>query len=349
MVSTRRSSALALAFALAACGDDAGGGDAGASVDLAGADLSGGDLASTPSPGLANKYPGDVGIGADPAVVWAENFEEGSIAAMAMRWDQKRTTGMALVADRPAKSGGAMSLELVAGAGNDAVDLFKDLPAHDELWARWYVKYQSKGAWHHSGMWIGGQNPQTKYPNPQAGLKPDGDDRFSVALEPVWDADTGKGRFDFYNYWSSMHTWMSPLTNDGTSYYGNPLVNRKAFTLDETTWVCVEVHIKLNPDPASSVGAVLEVWKNDELMRRYDDTGPMGYWIRDKFCPMDADGPECTMYPAPFSEKLDLRFRTDANLHITTVWPQNYVTDATTARMQLDDLVLATERVGCLR
>ena len=36
--------------------------------------------------GLANKYPGDIGIESDPNVVFVENFEEGSIPAVISRW-----------------------------------------------------------------------------------------------------------------------------------------------------------------------------------------------------------------------------------------------------------------------
>src|SRR2546428_7858222 len=34
-------------------------------------------------PRLADRYPCDQGIAGDPAVVWAENFEEGSVSAVA--------------------------------------------------------------------------------------------------------------------------------------------------------------------------------------------------------------------------------------------------------------------------
>jgi hypothetical protein len=345
-----------LGVALAACGhadelpDGASPGDGAlAAGDLAGVDLAGADLAGAPVGGLADKYPGDVGIGADPAVIWAESFEEGSVGAVAARYDQVRSTGMSLVADRPAKSGGAAALALKAGGANPATDLFKQIPPQEELYARWYVKYAASVPWHHSGVWIGGANPSTSYPNPQAGLRPTGADRFSVSLEPVYGVDTSTPRFDFYNYWSAMHSWMASVTNDGTSYYGNALVHRNDFTVDPGQWVCLEVHVRLNPSAAASSGAVLEAWKNDVLMQRFDDAGPKGYWIRDKFCPQGADGKECTDYPAAFDSTLDLRFRTDGALKITSFWPQNYITDAAEGTMTLDDVVLAKTRVGCLR
>jgi len=54
---------------------------------------------------LADRYPCDRGIAGDPAVVWAENFEEGSVAAVTARYDSHNNdAGMALVADRPPRA-----------------------------------------------------------------------------------------------------------------------------------------------------------------------------------------------------------------------------------------------------
>jgi hypothetical protein len=301
---------------------------------------------------LSDDYPGDVGIGADPAVVWYEGFEAATVAAITARYDDAGGTArMELVADQPAASGGASALALTAGNGVDAVDLYKQLPDHDEWWVRWYVKYEASVAWHHSGVWFGGYNPSMSYPSPQAGLRPDGDDRVSFSIEPVFGVGGASPRFDFYNYWLGMHSWMAPPVNDdGTAYYGNTLVHQNGFTLDEASWVCIEVHVRLNPDPGSAAGAVLEVWKNDARLARFDDTGPMGYWIRDKFCPTGADGTECTDYPAPANEVLDLRFRSVAALALNAFWPQNYITDAgAEGTMTLDQMIVATTRIGCLR
>src|SRR5438094_6769000 len=56
-------------------------------------------------PRLADRYPCDRGIAGDPAVVWAENFEEGSVWAVAAAHnDYKNPGGSAMVPDRPAAS-----------------------------------------------------------------------------------------------------------------------------------------------------------------------------------------------------------------------------------------------------
>jgi hypothetical protein len=304
------------------------------------------------APGIASKYPGDVGIDKDAAVVWAENFEEGSIAAVTARYDDKKNqAGMSLVPDVPGKSGGKASIKWPAGGGGpSATDVYKQLPDHDELYARWYVKYQKGITWHHTGVWIGGYNPASKYPSPQAGLKPDGDDRFSVSLEPVFGIGGASPRLDFYNYWMQMHSWMTQPMGD-MAYYGNALVHQNSFTVDEDQWMCIEVHIKLNTDPTSAAGGVLSVWKNNALVQHYDDKGAVGYWIRDKFCPMGADGKECTDYPPDPSvplAPLNLQYRSSSALKLNAFWPQNYITEGPEGSVQYDDMVVATERVGCL-
>jgi hypothetical protein len=297
---------------------------------------------------LAAEYPGDIDIESDPDVVWFEGFEAGSVAAVTARYEQAQNqAGMTLVSDVPAGSGGAASLRLTAGVSANATDLYKHLPDYEEWYVRWYAKYQANVTWHHSGVWIGGYNPSSDWPSPQAGLKPNGDDRFSVSIEPVYSGPSGK-RFDFYNYWMKMHSWMDVPSGD-TAYYGNGFVHQNAFTIDEGQWVCLEVHVRLNPGASSGAGAVLEVWKNDVLVRRFDDSGPLGYWIRDKFCPTGADGQECTDYPAPADTILDLQLRSTLALKLNAFWPQNYITEGPDGSLQYDHMVVATRRVGCLR
>jgi hypothetical protein len=320
-----------------------------AKVDASSADTSGGD--APPGPGLAAKYPGDLGIEKDPEVVWAESFEEGSVAAVTARYDSKANPpGMSLVGDIPAKSGGKVSMKMTAGGAAAATDLYKLLPDHDELYVRWYVKYEAGIPWHHSGMWFGGYAPPTKYPNPRAGLKPVGDDRVSLAIEPVFDIGKPTIRLDTYNYWMNMRSWMDTPTGT-TAYYGNATINQKSFTVDEGAWMCLEAHAKLNTDLASSKGAALDVWKNDTLVQHYDEAAPLGYWVKDKFCPDTADGRECTDYrPADVTlVPENIQFRSSAALHLNHFWPQNYITDTRTGSLWFDDMVVARVRVGCLR
>ena len=145
-----------------------------------------------------------------------------------------------------------------------------------------------------------------------------------------------------------MHT----CSGCGGFYYGNALVSRQYFTADDDQWICLEVHVRLNPDPTSGAGAVLEVWKNDALVQRFADQSGRGYWVHDQFCPATADGTQCTDYPPPPGTPmvpLDLQTRITTALQLNTFWPQNYITDPAVGSLWLDDMVLAKVRIGCIR
>ena len=327
---------------------DAGGGaDGGPRADGGGVVVDGGGVADV----LAALYPGDVGLAGDPSVVWTEDFEEGSLAIYQARYDQVQNPGgHTLVPDVPAASRGAASVRLTAGgAAGSATDFYKSLsPGFDELYIRYYAKYEAGVTWHHTGVWVGGYDPPMSYPSPMAGLRPNGDDRFSISLEPI-GAGTNV-RLDFYNYWMTMHSWMeTPMGS--TAYYGNALVHDPSLRAPDDTWFCVELHIKINPDPASAAGAELGLWINDTSVQQFSDTTPLGYWVRDKFCPDAATGTECTMYrpTSPTLEPLDLRFRSVGSLKLNSFWPQNYITEGGAGNVWYDDMVVATRRVGCIR
>jgi hypothetical protein len=302
--------------------------------------------------GISSRYPGDQGIASDPSVVWAELFDEGSVSAFTARYDTaSNPAGMQLLADVPSKSKSPASIQLTSsGDGANATDFYKSMSqGYEEWFVRWYAKYPPSIQWHHTGVWFGGYDPALKYPYPRAGLKPAGNDLFSVSIEPIWNIGTAQAQFDFYNYWMNMHSWMA-MPSGSTAYYGNALVNENGFGIDETSWSCIEVHVKMNTDPTAGAGAVLEVWKNDALVQSFTGAGPMGYWIRDKFCTMAADGTQCTDYPAPFDTVLDLQWRTTPTLQLNYFWPQNYITTSgVTAGMQYADMIVATERVGCIQ
>ena len=112
---------------------------------------------------LADRYPCDQGIAGDPAVVWAENFEEGSVSAVTSRYNSSsNVAGLSLVTDKPSGSCGAASMRFTAdgrNAATQATDLYKRFDAgQDELYVRWYAKYEAGAPWHHTGVWFGGYN-----------------------------------------------------------------------------------------------------------------------------------------------------------------------------------------------
>src|SRR5205085_3157425 len=66
-----------------------------------------------PSGGIAARYPGDVGITADPDVVFVERFDEGTLASLFARWnDVKNGAAMSFGSDAPAGSPVSSSLTI---------------------------------------------------------------------------------------------------------------------------------------------------------------------------------------------------------------------------------------------
>jgi hypothetical protein len=300
---------------------------------------------------LAQRYPGDVGIASDPAVVFHDDFEQANVGSTLARYnDVSNSAGIALVSDKAAVSRGAKSMRLTSGASADTAHVFKALDnGYDELFVRYYIKYVGNGPWNHSGLWLGGNSPVIQWPSPNAGAKPSGSDRFSLGLEPINGG--ANGLLDVYTYWMKMHSWRSIPTGASGDYYGNTIVHSAEFPVQSNAWLCYEIHLRLNPDPTSNLDAMLELWRDDTLVRRYDTTGPMGYWVRDKFCPDGSASDECAPFrPAnPRLVPLDQQWRNSATLRITYIWPQHYNTSGTNSSILFDDLVVAHSRVGCIR
>jgi hypothetical protein len=250
---------------------------------------------------------------------------------------------MLLDSDVPSLSSGSASMRLRAGDTASDTDFYKNFgTGWDDLYLRYYVKYEPGVSYHHTGVWVGGYRPALDWPNPQAGTRPNGDDRFSVAVEIMTDGTLSAPPLDFYNYWMGMQT------NPGGGYWGNTLIH-DASLVATFDWQCIEIHVRLNPDPTSNAGAELGIWRDDEAIVQYDDQGPMGRWLHDKFCRTEADSPSCTDYEIPPPDVvLDLQWRTTTELKNNYFWPQNYITGGPAGNVWYDDMVLATERIGCI-
>jgi len=324
--------------------------------------VSGALAASSPlTETLSQKHPGDVGIGSDPAVVWYEPFSLASVDAIAARYDAPQNPQrMELVADHPPNSPGNRSMQFTAGVVNGvtlgSVSLFKNLasggrgiPAdvgkgYDELYFRYYTKYVNAIP-HHSGLWFGGYNPPQFFATPNAGNRPSGDHYFSIALEPIYTFPGAP--IDFYNYWVEMRSFSGNPTQG--QFFGNTLLHYPQLMQDFGSWDCYEIHLKLNPNPEVDTGAMLELWKNDQLVQSFNDSGPVGFLITDNFCANDAQGVPCVNNrPAsPTFVLLNQRYRTSTDLKINFFWPQNFDSSTGASMLRYADMVVAKQRIGC--
>ncbi len=287
-----------------------------------------------PSGGLAALYPGDVGIEADPNVVFVEKFEESTLSALFSRWTDILNGGtMSFSTDVPPGSPGTHSLNIpwVGGGVNDGGHLYKQLSpgVDDTFYVRYYVKYPTSGQFSHNGIWMGGYNPPLAWPNPQAGLKPVGNDRFSAAAEE----NSLSSRVDHYDYWMNMHRSL-----DG-NYWGDLLLNSPNVVGTPGQWMCVEQMVKLN-NPVTASNGEHAIWLNGVKVSHLGLGFPNGNW----------NGGIFTQDPlgTPFE---GFRWRSDANLNLNYIWLQNYSPSdpaGFSANMYFDHVVAAKSYIGCL-
>ena len=293
-----------------------------------------GPAGSSPSASsLSSLYPGDVGIESDPSVLFAEKFDDASLSTVFGRWsDILRGSTMALTTDVPAGSlPGSRSLDIpwTGGGVNSGGHLYRQLPPVDDtLYVRYYIKYPASGEPQHEGVWVGGYNPPLSWPNPQAGVLPNGADRFSAAVE----TSGTPLRVDHYNYWMGMRRAV-----DG-NYWGNTLLNNPSVTVARDQWVCVEQMVKLN-NPVSASNGEHAVWINGVKVSHLGQGFPTGTWSGGNF--IQGAG-------SPFE---GFQWRTDANLRLNWIWLQNYAPNEPagfTGHLKYDQLVVATRYIGCL-
>ena len=295
---------------------------------------------------LANSYPNDVGIEFDTNVLYVEKFDDGITNILSRYSDIQNSAGMSLDTDIPSESLGPNSIKMTSIQGvNVGGHLYKKFtPGFDStVYIRYYVKYPSisNGYFHHEGIWFGGYNPATNWPNPQAGTCGLGSSRLSISCEPVWQQVNPPG-MDTYLYWGDMQSW-----NGGSSCYGNAMVTEgrtnygspaspTAPVVAFDQWMCMEVMIKLN-NPVTAYNGELAVWQNGVQVGHWGPGFPNGHWLKDKWYNNPID--------PPFQ---GFRWRTDDMLNINWLWLEFYHDDpsAPSSYIKFDHIVMAKEYIG---
>jgi len=290
--------------------------------------------------GLARKYPADRGIEQDPAVIFVEDFEEGSIDAVCKRWENvKNTRALSLSRDVVPGSGGKYSLLMThtGGKGTGAHLYRRLLPGYGQIFVRFYVKFDRACGPIHHFVHVGGYNPPTPWPQGGAGIRPSGNERFTTGIEPYG----ASWRWDFYSYWMGMRA--SP---DGKSW-GHDFINDKRLRVEKGKWICVELMMKLN-DPVSETNGQQALWidgkswcKDGQVVSYLGKGFPKGRWVWDSFLP-DVKG-------QPFE---GFQWRNDEQLKLNFLWMLLYITKAPpghVSRVRFDHIVVAKQYIGPLR
>jgi hypothetical protein len=222
------------------------------------------------------------------------------------------------------------------GGLNDGGHLFKQFSQgfDSTVYLRYYVKYPSvsKGFIHHESVWFGGYQPSVPYPDPRAGTCGLGDNRISIAYEPV----TAEG-MDTYLYWGEMKSW-----NGGASCYGNDMVNGSptAQLIKWDKWTCIEIMVKLN-SPVTASNGELKIWQDGVEVGHWGPGFPNGQW--------NADSWHNSSIGAPFP---GFRWRSHPKLSINYVWIEYFddksPTDVTHYIMYAN-LVMARKYIGPIK
>lgn len=264
--------------------------------------------------GFAARLKGDVGAAAQPAVIFADNFEDGELGA---RWDEKGAGKGKSLSFGPVDIAecGRRCMKVEARLGvNQGDGLTKWFEPTDPVFIRFYVRFDANCDYVHHFVTLRankGQHGGDRWSGfGGAGLKPAGDDRFSTALEPWgdWGKLAAPGKWNIYSYWHEMD-----VSRDG-KFWGNQFFPEAQETIVKERWICAEFMLKHNtPD------------KSDGEQAFWIDGRLLGHWR-------------------------GINWRRTAGLKANALTLESYVTDRWTKNpvntVYFDNLIIAREYIG---
>src|SRR5262249_63057 len=167
----------------------------------------------------------------------------------------------------------------------------------------------------HHFFHVGGYNPATAYPQGGAGIRPRGDERFSVGIEPsgkLWE-------WDYYAYWMEMDG--SPPRGQS---WGNNFLRAPKPKAVRDAWICVETMIQMNH--VGDRDGSLALWIDGKRVSHLGKGFPSGKWVFGKFLPGEGGesvrwndpekGPERSTVPAGGNPFGGFRWRKDEKLNL---------------------------------
>lgn len=303
---------------------------------IAAAALSATPLVPLPEgPGLAAKYPGDAGIAADPAVLFADGFEgvkgpslvhdplPGDGRNTYYAWDQAWGACTVTSSRRRAHAGRrAIDFAIPSGPEPTGAGMSKFIPGQRVVFFRYYTWYDKSfpGA-HHVGGAIEARAPGVPHANP--GVYPDGKNKITVLLDH-WTLEPGiapPGPQVVYIYHlDQQHQWgeqfypsgkIQPGTNMHNRLLGDAFTPRPDFTPKKGRWLCRELMV----DAGTPGGR----------------DGRVAFWD---------DGRLAADFP-------NLRFRTDPALLLNRIDLGCYESRHNGVhKVRFDDVVVATSYIG---
>ncbi len=190
--------------------------------------------------GLAAAFPADAGIVKHPGVIFADGFESGDMKG---GWDEGEGDKKGVFTfPAPGQAElGSHCLRVEAHMGRDTGGgPTKWFESADTVFVRFYTKFAADCDYvHHfvtlrANKGLHGGDKWSGFGG--AGLKPEGSERFSTALEPWgdWEKNPAPGKWNFYSYWHEMKP--SP----DKKYWGNSFAVPAAPVIPRDRWICAE-------------------------------------------------------------------------------------------------------------
>ncbi|MCZ7646288.1 MAG: hypothetical protein M5U26_13560 [Planctomycetota bacterium] len=214
--------------------------------------------------GIAAKFPGDLGIANDPAVLVHDDFEScSSPADLRKTWDRVHNDQHMRIAEEPEnRHAGRRAVECSVPVRDSelSVAILKVFTEErDILFMRWYSKFDPNfdqvGSSHN-----GGHINAHYYNNGRAtpGQRADGKNKFHVGLEN-WrgEEETQKpGFLNIYCYHPEMRSnfgdhfhsdgTVTPYNGGRNAIFGPQFVSRPKFIPELDRWYCYELMVKAN-------------------------------------------------------------------------------------------------------
>jgi len=228
------------------------------------------DLVQPPEKGIAARYPGDRGIGADPDVILTEDFEADPVAVGWMEpggWINFRLgEGMEIVGTKPAAGTRCLQFNLETGkkSSGTLMHLFDD---QEEVFFRYYRRFADD--W----VWPDGYGPHDAFVGGgEYGGRPTDQD-FEILID-FWRnggtvARLASSRPEAFKEVQGAWT-ASALERDGSPSVGGrpvPWNRSEPDLIQPGAWHCVEMQIVLSS--AGGADGVLRVWVNGNLVTDY--------------------------------------------------------------------------------
>ena len=279
-------------------------------------------FAQAASPPLALRYTNDVGIANDPDVLFADNFESGSLRS----WDDS-SGGISITQQAPHSGNSCVETRMIRGEnhGGEAKKWFR--PGADKVYARFYVKFSPGYQYAHHFVWLGATHRTNKWSAfGKAGLKPDGT-YFSTGMEPwfAWGKNPPPGEISFYSYFLDMEPDLKMNKYWGNSFFPPGPGKGKAAAATKlipplNQWQCWEFMIEANSGGDKSDGKQA-MWMDGKLVAEFSG----------------------------------IRWRKDADLKINCFWLEHYGYDEgdptksfwkNEQTVWFDDVVVARRYIG---